>query len=368
MKKLTALFIFLSLSIASCQDKYPDLEEGVYAEFVTNKGTFVAQLYHEAAPLTVSNFVGLAQGTNKMVDSAYKGKKFYEGLTFHRVMKDFMVQGGDPLGTGLGGPGYRFPDEFNDTLQHARKGVLSMANYGPGGTNGSQFFITLKATPWLDGRHTVFGKIVKGQDVVDAIGVVPTSKPGDKPLDSIYMQQVNILEKGDVKVPYFTAQMEAIEKEKRKMAERVAKVAEKKKRKFDKLEGKTKTLPSGIKMYFHKKNGGPKPEEGSKVLMNYAGYFANGELFDTNILENAEMYEMVDDVRKAAGKYAPSPAKYSKDARLIAGFREAILNMNIGDKTTVYIPAHLGYGQGGYPPRIPPNTDLVFELELVPND
>ena len=159
MKKLSFLIIILSLSFGACQNKYPDLDDGVYAEFITNKGTFVAKLYNEATPLTVASFVELAEGKNEMVDSLYKGKKYFNGLIFHRVIKDFMIQGGDPLGTGSGNPGFKFPDEIVDTLKHTGKGILSMANSGQN-TNGSQFFITQKETPWLDGKHTVFGEIV----------------------------------------------------------------------------------------------------------------------------------------------------------------------------------------------------------------
>ena len=194
MKKVSILVLFLTLAFASCQNKYPDLEKGVYAEFVTNKGTFVAKLYNEQTPLTVANFVQLAEGTNEMVDSTYKGKRFFDGLTFHRIIKDFMIQGGDPNGDGTGNPGYRFPDEIVDSLQHDKKGILSMANAGPN-TNGSQFFITLVPTPWLDGKHSIFGKVISGLDVVENIGNVATSKPFDKPLKDVVMQEVKIEKK-----------------------------------------------------------------------------------------------------------------------------------------------------------------------------
>ncbi len=364
MKKLTFAILLLTLTFASCQDKYPDLKDGVYAEFVTNKGTFVAKLYNEKAPLTVSNFVALAEGTNRMVDSTYKGKRFYDGLVFHRVIKDFMIQGGDPNGDGSGNPGYAFPDEINDSLRFDRKGLLAMANSGPS-TNGSQFFITLKDTPWLNGRHTIFGEIVKGQEVVDSIGMVETQKPGDKPKEAITIEKINIINKGNIKVPYFTDEMGKLEKEKKEKEERINKVASTKAAELNAIKAKADSLPSGVKIFFNKKGTGEKPKEGDQILMNYAGYLADGHMFDSNVFENAEKYEMVDEMRKAAGQYVPVPTDYSPDAKLIPGFREGLLQMKVGDKITLFIPSHLGYGKRGMPGVIPPDSELIFELELV---
>lgn len=158
--------VFLCLMLMPCLSFSEDLKEGVYAQFDTNKGQIVARLYYKQAPLTVINFAGLALGT--IGPSRDTSKKYYDGLIFHRVIKDFMIQGGDPTGTGRGGPGYKFPDEFAPGLKHDSPGILSMANAGPG-TNGSQFFITHKATPWLDNKHAVFGRVIKGMDVVNKI-------------------------------------------------------------------------------------------------------------------------------------------------------------------------------------------------------
>ncbi|WNH09367.1 peptidylprolyl isomerase [Thalassobellus suaedae] len=190
--KILLLLIFINLT--ACKAQYPDLEDGIYAEFITTKGVMVAKLDYDKTPITVANFVSLAEGENTMVDDKYKGKKFYNGTIFHRVINDFMIQGGDPTGTGAGSPGYKFMDEFNPDLTHDKAGILSMANSGPK-TNGSQFFITDKPTTHLDNRHTVFGELVIGLDVEDSISNIKTGA-NDKPLVDVVIKELNIIRKG----------------------------------------------------------------------------------------------------------------------------------------------------------------------------
>jgi peptidyl-prolyl cis-trans isomerase A (cyclophilin A) len=164
------------------------------AHFTTSEGNFTVRLFEEDVPNTVANFVGLAEGTKEFTDpqSGQKAKRpFFDGLTFHRVIDGFMIQGGDPLGTGTGGPGYKFADEFSPKLRHSKAGLLSMANAGPN-SNGSQFFITLVPTPWLDNKHSIFGEVVDGMDVVQKIGKTATSKPHDRPVKPITIQSVKI--------------------------------------------------------------------------------------------------------------------------------------------------------------------------------
>ena len=170
------------------------MQPGTYAVFDTTEGTFTIRLFDKEAPKTVANFVGLAEGTKEWQDPS-SGKKqtgaaYYDGVTFHRVINGFMIQGGDRLGTGTGGPGYNFADEFHPSLRHNRAGILSMANAGPN-TNGSQFFITLGPTPHLDNRHSVFGEVVEGLDVVKKIGAVPTGRQ-DRPVKPVVMNHVTI--------------------------------------------------------------------------------------------------------------------------------------------------------------------------------
>lgn len=369
MKKISFLFLCsIFFAFTACNEEYPDLEDGVYAEIKTNYGTVLADLYYEATPMTVASFVSLAEGKSTMVEEQYKDKPFYDGLVFHRVIKDFMIQGGDPQGTGSGGPGYKFPNEIVDTLRHDSKGILSMANSGPN-TNGSQFFITLKETPWLNGMHTVFGKVIQGQEVVDKIGEVETG-PGDRPVEEVVIQEVKIIRKGD-EAKNFDApkvlnqklqdfKLEAEGREKKMNAQREAN-----KQRYEALKADAKELENGLKMTILEEGDGPKPNTGDTVLVNYKGYLASGDIFDTNIEKVAEGAGILNPRRQEMGGYAPMPVLYGPDAPMIPGFKNGVQQMKVGDKAVLFIPASQGYGERGAPPVIPPSADLIFEVELV---
>ncbi|MBT8318883.1 MAG: peptidylprolyl isomerase, partial [Gramella sp.] len=284
------------------------------------------------------------------------------------VIDGFMIQGGDPTGTGSGGPGYKYPDEFVDTLSHDTKGVLSMANAGPG-TNGSQFFITLAPVKQLDNRHTVFGKIVKGQDVVDSIGKVETG-PRDKPVKDVVMNEVNIIRKGSAAKKFeaakvFETELAEIESKKEEEAKKMQEMAAKKASEFDALEAKADSLDSGLKIYFETTGDGEKPKNGQTVNVIYEGYFADGNIFDTNREEIAQEMGIWNEQRAAQGGYGPMATVYGPDAPMIPGFKEGMQQMNIGDEAVIWIPSHLGYGERGAGGVIPPNSDLIFRIKLV---
>ncbi|MDR1625474.1 MAG: peptidylprolyl isomerase [Spirochaetia bacterium] len=289
------------------------LPDGLYAMISTDRGDILVQLEYEKTPLTVISFTGLAEGRIK--NSAKNGKPFYDGLKFHRVVANFMIQGGDPEGTGRGGPGYRFPDEFDRGLRHSGPGILSMANAGPG-TNGSQFFITHKATPHLDGRHTVFGHVVQGQDVVDKI------IEGDK------IQKVTVIRQGAKALAFANGQA-AFD------AALAAKI----------LPGAQKTA-SGISFRTTKAGTGIKAGRGDSVTVHYTGFFLDGTVFDSS--KNREPLEF------QAGK-----------GMVIQGWDEMVLDMKEGEERVFVLPPDLAYGSRGVGRDIPPNAWLLFEVRLI---
>ena len=380
IKKASSLILLVLLVTAvACNDKYPDLEDGLYAEIITNHGTMVVQLEYQKAPITVANFISLAEGTNTLVDSMHIGKKYYNGLTFHRIINEFMIQGGDPTGTGSGSPGYKFNNEISEDLKHDKVGTLAMANSGPN-TNGSQFYITEVATPFLDGAYNVFGYLVVGEDVLHTLSDVKTTQPGDKPVDPVIMEEVNIIRKGkDAKnfdapsvFKNHFADSEKVEKERLSKLEEEQKIRDEKsnaaatdmKPAIESYEGKSKTLASGLKMYNITKGTGAKPKNGETVMLNYEGYFTDGRLFDSNVKSVEEHYGMFNPQKDEAEMYKPMPMPISPDAQMIPGFKEAVNQMQVGDKSFFFLPSHLAYGERGNR-GIPPNTDLIFIIDMV---
>jgi peptidylprolyl isomerase len=327
------LFFIMGAVPVYAQERVKSLSDGLYAEMETSKGTIVLSLAYKRAPMTVANFVGLAEGTIEFENRS--GKRFYDGLTFHRVVDDFMIQGGDPFGSGQGGPGYAFPDEFHLSLRHNGPGILSMANSGPN-TNGSQFFITHKATPWLDDKHAVFGHVVKGQEVVKAI------EQGD------VIEKLRIVRVGD-DAGAFEVNQQTFES---MVADGWEGVEERKRQKRAsdmELIGRkwpdAITTRSGLKYVVLKKGKGLNPKMGQPVTVHYTGMLLDERVFDSS---------------RERGEAAVLPV-----GRLIPGWNEALLAMKRGERRILIIPPELAYGERGYPGVIPPDSFLIFDVELI---
>lgn len=364
MKLVKFTILILSLLVVSCKPaKYADLPDGLYANMETNKGDILLKLEFQIAPITVANFVSLADGSNKFVTDSLKGKPYYNGLLFHRVVKDFIVQGGDPLANGTGYPGYKFADEFstdkegNLILKHTGSGILSMANSGPN-SNGSQFFITLNETPWLDNLHTVFGQVIKGQNVLDSIAKNDTIK-------NVEIIKIGRAAKSFKGSKVFANYYSDILAKKLENEAKMKTAIETTLKKFNTNLDKATELHSGLKFIITETKNGETPRVGNDIKVNYAGYFTDGKLFDTNFVEIAKMYGAFNEKRAQQNGYAPFSVVFGPEAPLIAGFSEGLQQMKIGDKALLFIPSHLGYGVQGAGGLIPPNTDLVFEVEIV---
>ena len=363
---LSAMFVFFSCN--SQKKAYKDLGDGLFADIETTKGHIVVKLNYKEVPTTVANFVTLAEGKNNFVKVEYKGKPFYNGTIFHRVIDGFMIQGGDPTGTGMGDPGYRFEDEFVPSLKHSKKGILSMANSGPN-TNGSQFFITQVPTPHLDGRHTVFGETVKGEEVIDAIAKAPRNGQ-DRPNEDIKIKNITIIANGkDAQkfdaVKVFDNYFKSVAEREKEKEERVKRASAKFLEEIKVQEPQAKVLPSGVKIFTINNGEGKQPKQTEFAMVNYAGYLRNGALFDSNIKEIEESYGKYQAMREQQNGYQPIPFPYTPSAQLIPGFKEALLTMKVGDKIRVFIPATLGYGEAGAGDVIPPNSDLIFDIEIT---
>lgn len=355
MKKI--LFLALAIiTITSCtpiykkmnidKDFYNSLPEGVYAKMETTKGEMIIQFFDKDAPVTVANFVGLAQGAIENKAKA-KGVPYYDGIVFHRVIKNFMIQGGDPQGTGMGDPGYKFDDEKNNR-KHEGKGYLSMANSGPN-TNGSQFFITEVATPWLDGRHTVFGKVIKGEETIDAIANSETGAQ-DRPKTEIKIEKVTVFTKGDAYAKYDAAKI--FNEGKGKIQENnkayLEKLEAEAKKKMEEMKAGMTATASGLLYKIIKSNpSGKAPKAGDVVAVHYAGRLTNGQEFD-NSFKRGE------------------PIEFSLGVgQVIKGWDEGIQLLKEGESGTLLIPSELGYGARGAGGVIPPNAWLIFDVELV---
>ncbi len=307
------------------------MQDGIYAKFSTPKGEILVQLEHEKTPGTVGNFVALVEG-NMENDAKKQGTPYYDGLKFHRVIPDFMVQGGCPQGTGTGSPGYQFDDEIHPELIHDAPGKLSMANAGPG-TNGSQFFITHVATPWLDGKHTVFGSVIEGQEVVDAIA------QGDA------METVAIVRQG-ADAEAWNA-IEAFRTFEGAREKRIAETKAAQEAQLDTLASGFDKTESGLRYKVIQKGDGVKPMAGQTVSVHYKGQLPDGTVFDSSYKRNAPI-----DFPIGQGQ-------------VIAGWDEGIMLLGVGDKARLVIPSNLGYGSRGAGGVIPPDATLVFDVELV---
>ena len=369
MKKVKLWALLLPLLLVACKSaKYPNLKDGLYADIQTNYGDMLAELYYKTTPGTVANFVSLAEGTNTYVADSLKGKRYYDGTKSHRVIKNFMLQAGDRTATGEGDPGYKFADEFVDTLRYTRKGQLGMANSGPA-TNGSQFFITEVATDWLNFRHTIFGQVIQGEDVISKITSVKTGAQ-DRPVDPVVIKKVEIIRVGKDAQKWDAPKVfDAFMKEQNAKAQKLESQKGNNLALMTEQEAKAVAQPSGIKILKLKEGNGVKPQIGSDVLVNYAGFLrATGDLFDTNIAEIAKENDAYDAARAADPQYGyiPYAWKYSPEVGLIAGFKEALLSMKVGDRIRVFIPSALAYGKQGFGNGvIPPDADLMFEIEIV---
>ena len=349
------IILLISLIYIQCNEKFSHLDEGMYAQLNTNKGNILMKLTEDKTPNTVANFVSLAEGENRFVSENFKNKKFYNGIIFHRVIKDFMIQAGDPTANGSGGPGYRFNDEITD-LKHDGSGILSMANAGKN-TNGSQFFITHKETPWLDGKHTVFGKVVEGLNVIDSI-------QQNDIINSLEIIRIGSDAKNfnapEIFSNYFTdLEKMNVEIEERREIKRLDNIEI-----FDNLKKNLKKTQSGLSYIISKNGNGPKVSSTNKAKAHYAVYFENGNLLDTSILEVAESLFLVNEQKKAAGAYSPIVCDISPEAQMIQGFKEGLKFLKEGDEAFLFIPYQLAYGDKGVR-GIPPKSNLIFNVKIV---
>jgi peptidylprolyl isomerase len=358
MKKYLYITNFLLITLLiSCANSQSDLSKGLYAEIKTNKGDIMVNLNFKETPVTVANFVSLSEGKNKEVSPEYNKKKYYDGLIFHRVIDNFMIQGGCPQGNGMGDPGYKFKDEFNENLNHDGPGVLSMANSGPN-SNGSQFFITHKETPWLNGVHSVFGRVIKGIEVVNLI------KQNDT-IENISIIRVGREARSFKASKIFSNHFEEDKINKEKKIALLKNIKLGKSKEHETKKSMSISTNSGLQYIKTHRSNGPKVDPKKAIMTHYAVYFEDGSLLDTSILEVAEQYDIVNLKRKNAEGYSPLECRVGPDDQLIPGFKEGLRLLNVGDKAIIYIPYYLAYGEAGRGSMIPPKSNLIFEVEIV---
>lgn len=331
---LPSLALIFAIMTISCNETEIDLKDGLYADFTTTRGTIIVELFPDDAPLTVMNFVGLAEGD---LDFADKKGAFYNGITFHRVIENFMIQGGDPQGTGSGGPGYRFADETDNGLIFDEPGILAMANAGPD-TNGSQFFITHVPTPHLNGKHTIFGRVVEGQDIVDSI------EQGDS------IEKLKIVRVGSEAASYKADSSSFKEIESAVMARRAAADEEKDKAVMNDIANRwpdaVRDGETGIYYVIRTEGTGGKPAPGAKITVHYTGTLMDGSEFDSSRRRN-------------------DPFQFNVGSgQVIPGWDASLLDMKKGERRVVILPPEMAYGSRGIGP-IPPDSWLVFDVELL---
>jgi len=369
MKK-SILFVLLLIScFYSCKDQSDYFEDGLYAKIETNKGIIYLELDYKTKPITVANFVSLAEGKNNFVTADYvKGRPFYDGMKFYRVIKGFVIQTGDPEGTGTGNSGYKFKDEFDDQI-FDKEGVLAMANNGPN-SNSSQFFITRNPTPWLNGKHTIFGHVmgdgmkvvndINQDDVVKSIIILRKGEAAKKFNAVKTFDDYFVIESKNQKI------QRAIEAQKERMYDKkYGKTIVNKINYFGALKEKSTKTVSGLKYKITQKGNGKKPATGTKVNVNYAVFSEYGELYDTTLEGVAKAFGKLDPDRAAQNGYQPVTFQVGKKDGIIPGFTEGLEKMSFGDKAVLFIPSYLAYGSGGAGNIIPPHTNLIFEIELI---
>ena len=331
---LKKIFVALGvcLTLLSC-DRYKDLPDGLYASIQPEKGKeILVRLYYREVPMTTGNFVALAEGTMQGdIDPAYRGRRFYDSLLFHRVEPDFVIQAGDPTGTGGGTPGYFFPVELVDTIKHA-PGVIAMANSNPR-TNGSQFYITMSETPHLDGgRFTVFGRLVRPEQDMERVKAV---RQGDR------IKTVQIIRKGEQAQAWdaYKAFEENLPKVEAAYQQRVQEA-------LDEFFKDAQVTESGLKILVIEKGTGRTYRKGETARLHYVGKLEDGTMFDSSSFQGEPLRFQVG------------------SGRVIKGFDQAVSQLPIGSRAVVWIPSELAYGDRDMG-RIKPNTNLVFELEIL---